>query len=451
MTDRKKLPQWAALFLTLLLLTGCGGREAAEPPEETELVQDTVDPVPVEPEPVEEAAAAEPEPVEEPESALEPWRRYPGELPDYPDFHVEDAQGNDVSAELIDLWYASSAVYNVDDYQMFRRGDMSYNYEELLDYEPVVSSVFTENGKRQLELTHLGLGNSIPFPLIRLENGTAYRKTGWKTGYFYGGALKDMEVLTAEADRLTVLVTYQRDWGGAAPDPDPRYDTLEWVVVRSDGLWKVERYPYPEDNPDGMLYSTKGTYTDSMGNQMDYAYEIPLIRFDCEDAERVNREIRDGMGAKVAEELANMEAGRSLSMNRVSYHLTGKDRVITLVLKAEYVWESTDYAVYHYDQDLNRFLTNEEMLRRLGKNPEIYLRVLREAAEQEFLASVPDADIEILGGQEFYDRQYAATLSEENLNLDTMIFFQGEKLYAIVPIYGFAGADWYYHIIPINI
>lgn len=404
--------------------------------------------------PADTAAVPEPEPevAEEAETpAPESWRRYPGEIPDYPDLHVEDAQGNDVSAELIDLWYASSAVYNVDDNRMFRRGDMGDNYAELPDYEPVASSIFTENGKRQLELTHLGLGNSIPFPLIRLENGTAYRKTGWKTGYFYGGALKDMEVLTAETDRLTVLVTYQRDWGGAAPDPDPQYDTLEWVVVQTDGLWKVERYPYPEDNPDGMLYSTKGTYTDSLGNEWDYSYEIPLIRFDCKDAETVNREIRDGMGARVAEELANMEEGLSLSVNRVSYQRAGKDRVVTLILKAEYVWEYTDYAVYHYDQDLNRFLTNEEMLRRLGKNPEIYLRLLREAAEQEFLDSVPDGDLEVLGGQEFYDRQYAATLSEENLNLDTMLFFQGGKLYAIVPIYGFAGADWYYHIIPINI
>lgn len=400
--------------------------------------------------PVEADSEGEPD-VADPEYA---WRRYPGEYAgDYSDLHVEDAQGNDVSAQLIDLWYAASAVYNVDDHQMFDLGEQiyNYNYVELKDYEQVVSAIFTEAGREQLELTFLEA--NIPLPLLLQENEQVYRKTGWKTGYFYGAALKDMTVLTAEEDRLTVAVTYQHNWGLASPDPNPTYDTLEWVVVWEDALWKVDGYPYPEQTANGMLYAVKGTYTDETGSQYHYSYVVPLVQGDTEGAQAISQKIRDGMGAKVAKALATKEAGLGPILKEVSYHDYGYQFVQSLVLKSESYHEFTDYAVYHYDQETGKELTNAELLKKLGIPQETYLEALRKAAEREFLESIQGIDIEILGGQEFYDEQYAFTMSEDNLNLDTMIYWDSSAngLCAIVPIGAFAGASWYYHVLTVDV
>ena len=179
-------------------------------------------------------------------------KRYPGNfspLRDYSDVQVFDADGNDITGILIDLWYCASEAYNVDDNTLFAVGEERILLEdhppfwELLNYDETVSAIFTSNALAQYEASDVVL-------IQKTDDGRVWRLGPWKTGYSYGYALTDLEAISVEPSSMTVRATYETNAGyaGASEDPSyvPTYRTIDFSVQKVDGIWYIDDYTFPE-------------------------------------------------------------------------------------------------------------------------------------------------------------------------------------------------------------
>ena len=160
-----------------------------------------------------------------------------------------DADGNDVSKILIDLWYCASDAYDVDGMVVFETGDwvsLLVNHPqfiELTNYDEVLPKIFTPRAIAQYEASDVVL-------IQKTADGKVYRLGPWRTGYSYAWALTDLRGLEVQPDRIVAEATYIKNPGyaGAGEDPAyvPEYDTVPFTVVKQNGIWLVDDYTYPE-------------------------------------------------------------------------------------------------------------------------------------------------------------------------------------------------------------
>ncbi len=170
-------------------------------------------------------------------------RRYQGDYAprDYSKIKIVDAQGNDISKIVIDLWYCASDMCNVDGYVMFEM-ENGPKYDELIDYNEVMPTVFTENGIRQYE--------ACPVVDLQKKDGRVYRLGPWKTGYHYAKAMTDMKAIETKEDEITMRVTCEMPsffMASAMPDYQPEYNDTLFTVKKENGIWLVEDYLHFED------------------------------------------------------------------------------------------------------------------------------------------------------------------------------------------------------------
>lgn len=168
---------------------------------------------------------------------------------DYSSIQVLDADGNDVSKILIDLWYCASDAYDVDGMTVFQNGDWVSlldnhpQFIELTDYAEVIPTIFTPRAIAQYEASDVVV-------IQKTEDGKVYRLGPWRTGYSYAYALTGIQATEVTENRITAQVTYIKNPGyaGAYEDPAyvPEYDTVPFTVVKQDGIWLVDDYLYPE-------------------------------------------------------------------------------------------------------------------------------------------------------------------------------------------------------------
>lgn len=170
---------------------------------------------------------------------------------DYSTVAIKNTAGEDISADVIDLWYAANEVYNVDDDMMFEMAESAtlfgeIEHYELKNYDEVVDGIFTANGKKQVE--EACIGSEMTF--IQRKDGKVYRLGPWKTGHSMAFALVDMQPKEVAETKVTVTAKYEKF---AKPiDPEaaknyiPEYELVEFTIVLENGIWMTDDYRYPE-------------------------------------------------------------------------------------------------------------------------------------------------------------------------------------------------------------
>ena len=177
-------------------------------------------------------------------------KRFGGEYSqDYSHIKILDAQQEDVSKIMVDLWYCASDAYDVDGMTVFENGDwvtLSENrpqYIELKNYSQVMPTIFTQKAIAQYE-------KSSVVDIQKTADGKVYRLGPWRTGYSYAWALTNLKAQEVSEDRIVLEATYIKNPGyaGAGEDPNytPEYGTVPFIVVKEQGVWLVDEYVYPE-------------------------------------------------------------------------------------------------------------------------------------------------------------------------------------------------------------
>jgi hypothetical protein len=274
---------------------------------------------------------------------------------------------------------------------------------------------------------------SILLIALLLLGMAACQKSGDKTGDnpepSASEAVSQKDTLEEKPDFDTELDTQENGSGENSQGSSPEND-----LVYNDELIKE-------------ICSEEGSYTDEVDNTYQYSYHVPALIADTPDAQSINDKLSRIVSERVEGEMSCMKQGVSLTCLSVSWKSYWSGSWVFLVVKEESDWEFDDYTVFCYDFETGKQVTNEEVLKSLGVSQQEFLDAMGEAAEvfyQDFYREIPEEERENFG----YNQQLAWTLSDENLNLDLMMYLDEKGALAVItPIGSLAGASWYYHVL----
>lgn len=216
--------------------------------------------------------------------------------------------------------------------------------------------------------------------------------------------------------------------------------------------------PEPEEPTTGVeslvneYYNDAGEYEvhydENSSDTFYYSYQLPMIAAFTEGAMAINQSITETFGALIEEEYKAMEEGWYLNYNLVNWYPTFYNDLLVLVIAAESVSDFSSYGVYCYNQTTGEWLQGSALLEYLYIEEESFLEATRAAAGECFVSyysDLPEEDRELYG----YDECLAWTVSDENINLENLLFYPDEQgeIVVIAPIGSMAGAAWYYHYI----
>lgn len=187
-------------------------------------------------------------------------------------------------------------------------------------------------------------------------------------------------------------------------------------------------------------------YDENTSDTFYYSFHLPEIAAFTEGAIAINQSISETFGALIEEEYKAMEDGWFLNYNVVNWYPTFYRDLLVLVIAAESVSDFSSYGVYCYNYTTGEWLQGSALLEYLYIEEESFLEATRTAAEECFVSyygDIPEEERELYG----YNECLAWTVSDDNINLDNLMFYPDEQgeLVVIARIGSMAGADWYYH------
>lgn len=157
---------------------------------------------------------------------------------------------------------------------------------------------------------------------------------------------------------------------------------------------------------------------------------LPHITADCDGAAYINDDIDGSFRYLLDEEYAS-----------VYYDANKNDRILSILMAANYDGGSAYYTPYNLDLMTGQYLTGSELLSLINidadtvRNAE--LAVMGEEFEHMF-GTEPMEDM-----AEFYQEQRDNTISEANVELERLWLGYGGELYFTARIYSLAGAEFY--------
>lgn len=190
------------------------------------------------------------------------------------------------------------------------------------------------------------------------------------------------------------------------------------------------------------------SYDDGATDIFYYSFHLPHISESTQGAREINRSIDEHFGALIEQEYDAMSENWFPNYSTVGWYPSFYQDLLIIVIAAESVVDFSDYGVYCYNRTTGEWLQGSALLEYLYIDEQEFLEATRVAAQECFISyygDLPEEDRELYG----YDECLAWTLSDENINLDNLLFYPDEhgELVVIAPIGSMAGAQWYYHYI----
>lgn len=190
------------------------------------------------------------------------------------------------------------------------------------------------------------------------------------------------------------------------------------------------------------------SYDEDTSDTYYYSFHLPEITGSTEGALAINQSIGETFGALIEEEYKAVEEGWFMNCNIVNWYPSFYRDLLVLVISAESISEFSSFGVYCYNYTTGEWLQGSALLEYLYIEEEGFLEATRTAAEECFISyygDIPEEDRELYG----YNECLAWTVSDDNINLDNLMFYPDEQgdLVVIARIGSMAGADWYYHYV----
>ncbi|MCR5664758.1 MAG: hypothetical protein K6G17_07805 [Oscillospiraceae bacterium] len=226
-----------------------------------------------------------------------------------------------------------------------------------------------------------------------------------------------------------------------------------------------EPEPTPEPpEPDGEAYKTvdpeafvvaeldlEGEYDDDVGNDYLYVYRIPAFSSESDDARHLSQQMWETVYPKLEEDLRHVQEldGLSLLCLRADYAVYQAHGVVSVVETLETDWGFTDYCVMSLDAETGREADRALLLERFGLSEEEFLQKAVAAADscfKQMYLDIPEETFQKYGGPELLSK----TTDVRNFGPGLQLFVGSDgRLSFVAPIFSFAGAEYYYHILSI--
>ena len=225
----------------------------------------------------------------------------------------------------------------------------------------------------------------------------------------------------------------------SAPEEPAEEDVTE--DMPGVGVGTVESYWYESD-------AGSGQYTDSVGNEMSYTYAVPAFNVDSPDASAMNEELEAVAGTVIEEMKAAETDGYSLMYTSVDYEAYQNGDIVSLLLIMNTDIEVIEYHVFNLNVVTGERASGAEMALYAGMDEAAFVEAAMTATETKFQEMYSGLEEEL---GEFYDEQYAKTMSADVFSLSAPMYLNGEgKICIIARIYALAGASYYDHILTLG-
>lgn len=185
-------------------------------------------------------------------------------------------------------------------------------------------------------------------------------------------------------------------------------------------------------------------YTDSVGNDYDAVYTIPVFAVDSPDARACNQALREAGEAVVEAALQNQQDGTSLVDLGMDYETWVRDNSVTLLVTISNSWDCDRHLIYSLTLPEGALLDRDSMAAAWDLTPEqadaAISATLRQCFEERYAVVEQD---------DFYREQLERTCSDENL-ADAVLYPASDGTpMVLAKIYSLAGGDYYERMIPL--
>ena len=171
-------------------------------------------------------------------------------------------------------------------------------------------------------------------------------------------------------------------------------------------------------------YSTAGSYTDSVGNNMKYSYKLPKFNYNTKAAKALNKKIKNKIMPIINEELRNIKEGCSLVCSNISYKYYCKKDIVSICIQVDTNWDYSDYYTFSYNYKTAKAVTNKQLIKKAGLTEKKLVKL----AKKKCNIFVPAKK----------------TVTKVVLSSQMYINNKG-KLVVILPEKSQSGAEFYYH------
>lgn len=227
-------------------------------------------------------------------------------------------------------------------------------------------------------------------------------------------------------------------------------DAPATAPVTTDAPATTEPEPLDPWSLMGELSFEQGSYTDGDGDTDSYSYALPCINADTPGARAINEEIEEIYGGMIQSSKEDMELGNALFLYSVGYFGEVWDDVLTLVVIAHTMFDSTQYGIYSYDCTTGRRLTTRDILARKGVSEQDFLDASRMQminCYEEMYSWIPADERDQYG----YDQGLERVDDELYLSMDLQAYLDSSgDIVIAAPVVSLAGADFYYHLLPLG-
>ncbi len=194
-----------------------------------------------------------------------------------------------------------------------------------------------------------------------------------------------------------------------------------------------------------------GDYTDELGNEYHYSYDMPVLLADTEGARAINEAIDARFGVMFRNEKENVEKKLSIGIESIGYRGVVWEDILSLVVIAHGNADDwTEYGVYNYDCTEGLWLTTSMVLERMDISEESFLQNCRSYFESSFMEKYSGLSEEERA-QMGYDEMLEKQISDEYVNLDLAIYPEDGDVVVVSPILSMAGPEFFYELIPLNL
>ena len=169
----------------------------------------------------------------------------------------DESKVTDLIKQAEDIYHANhNTLPSVENLLMFQNKnnptDIRY-YDEVADYDKVVSAVFTENGIRQLEHSSFQEG-----PVIFRRAGKVYHISNVidKMGIVYFDGIDSVKLVKNKGNSFTYQVESRPKSRGESLDDPPVWGEpkqYQITVVEKDGMLLMDDFPYPAVTNEGNI------------------------------------------------------------------------------------------------------------------------------------------------------------------------------------------------------
>lgn len=178
------------------------------------------------------------------------------------------------------------------------------------------------------------------------------------------------------------------------------------------------------------------------------SYHVPQINCDSADALAINREIAEYYSSIVEEEQENIAGNVSIICYEIAWKLIVNGDCFALIVSCAYPGDNRSYKVYNFDSLTGTRLSNAELLNQFNMEMYEFLDLAQAAAEDFFVTRANAMGVE---QDDYYWELLEATISDDVIYADMPLFVNEDGgLSIITPIGSFAGAEFYWEIIPIT-